>query len=227
LGGKDPVCKRIGVFRMKSQKINGHKYLAVFALTTLIFIVGMFIGSYFSSEKLDKLDLMGQDLKTDAAAIELQYELLAEEPCKAINSTPLAEDLYELSAKLDYMENRLGDDDPTVLRIKEYYSLLEIRHWLFLQKTKEECMQDANLVLYFYSNEDDCKNCEEQGFILTWLRKNYPQVNVYSFDINLQNSALKTLKELFNVELTPTLVFDGQVYDKFMSKNELVELVEN
>ena len=209
---------------MKRQKINGTKYLAVFSLTTLILIIGILLGNYFAANKLTQLDRLGQDLKTDTAAIELQYELLAEDPCKAINSTQLTEDLYELASKLDYMESRLGDDDISVVDLKEYYSLLEIRHWLFLKKASEECSKDKNLILYFYSNED-CGLCEEQGFVLTWLRKNYPKVHVYSFDINLHNSALTTLKEIFKIDSVPTLVIDEEIRKGFVTKDDLIELI--
>ena len=89
---------------MSRQKADKNKYLAVFAMTTLIFIVGILLGNYFSEKKLDQVDHLGQNLKIDTLAMELQYELLAEDPCSHINNTPLAEDLYELASKLDYME---------------------------------------------------------------------------------------------------------------------------
>jgi hypothetical protein len=210
----------------RRQKMNPAKYITVFAITTLVFIVGILIGNYFSSQKLEQIDNIGQELKTDTTAMELQYELIAEDPCGHINSTPLADELYEMASKLDYMENRLGEDDQNVKDLKEYYSLLELRHWLFMQKTNKECNQTSARILFFYTNEEECGNCKEQGFILTWARRNYENVYVYSFDYNIQNDALDTVKRIFGVEGTPAVVINKQTYNKFMTRDEIEKILQ-
>ena len=48
-------------------------------------------------------------------------------------------------------------------------------------------------ILYFYSNAGDCKDCGRAGDVLTYLRETYPGLRVYSFDYNLDLSALRTL----------------------------------
>jgi hypothetical protein len=211
---------------VRKRKIDKGKYLAVFAITTLIFIAGILIGNYFSSQKLEQIDHLGAELKTDTMAMELQYELIAEDACEYINSTPLAKQLYELSSKLDYMENRLGENDDSVIDLKRYYSLLEIQHWLFMKKTNKECNQTTSLILFFYTNEEDCKNCKEQGFILTWLRRNYEDVYIYSFDYGIENVALDTLKDIHNIEGTPAVVVDKETYNRFITKKELQGIME-
>ena len=209
----------------KRQRLDKSKYLTVFAITTLIFIVGILIGNYYSSQKLKQIDDIGQELKTDTAAMELQYELIAEDPCSYINNTLLADELYEMSSKLDYMENRLGEDNLNVKALKEYYSLLELRHWLFMQKTIKECNQTSSLIIYFYENKEKCKDCEEQGFILTWLRKNYADVHIYSFDYSIDNVALDTVKRLHNINGTPSVVIDKETYNQFLNKKELEAII--
>jgi len=76
----------------------------------------------------------------------------------------LAEDLYQISERLDYMESQRGDEDADVLRLKNTYSLLELRDWLFILKTNQECKTNQLPVLYFYSNQGDCPRCKEQGY---------------------------------------------------------------
>ena len=134
----------------KRQKVDFTKYLAVFAVTTLVFLVGILIGNYFSSQKLGHIDRLGQDLKIDTISMELQYELISENPCEHVNSTLLADDLWEMASKLDYMENRLGEDDEDVRELKKHYSILQLRHWLFMKKTNNECGENNTLILYFY-----------------------------------------------------------------------------
>lgn len=211
----------------KRQKINPTKYITVFAITTLVFIVGILIGNYFAAQKMDQIDYIGQDLKTDTTAMEIQYELIAENPCQDLNATPLADQLYEMASKLDYMENRLGEDDRDVLSLKEYYSLLELRHWLFIQKTNKECNKTSANILFFYTNDDDCSDCKEQGFILTWVRRNYHDVYVYSFDSTIENAALDTLKRMYDVKGTPAVVVNKKTYNTFVSKNEIQNLLDS
>jgi glutaredoxin len=207
------------------QKIKPGTFVAVFAITTLVFVAGILLGNFFAGKKLQQIDQLGQELKTDTAAIEIQYDILADDPCKSVNTTPLAEDLYILAEKLDYMENSLGEDNTDVRDLKRYYSILELRNWLFLKKTNRLCDDKKTLILYFYGTKDSCPKCEEQGFILTWVRKNYPHVYIYSFDYGLDNAALKAVKEIYGVKSTPAVVIGDKVFNRFMTKDEIMDVV--
>ncbi len=209
----------------KRRRIDKSKYLTVFAMTTLVFIIGISVGNFFSGEKLKQIEYIGQDLKTDTVAMELQYELIAENPCDHVNSSLLADELYEMASKLDYMENQMGEDDRSVMGLKEYYSLLEIRHWLFMKKTAKQCNQTGERILFFYTNEDDCKRCKEQGFILTWIRSNYEDVYIYSFDHTIENAALDTIKRMYSIEGTPSMIVGKETYNRFMSKKDIEKLL--
>jgi hypothetical protein len=95
-----------------------------------------------------------------------------------------------------------------------------------LKEIKKECYTDYDLFLYFYSNdEEECDECDRQGYVLTYLRKKYPSVRVYSFDIHLDNPSLNILKQIYNVTKVPTIVKDEKVYDHFMDRNEIEKLV--
>ena len=209
-----------------ARRLSKTKYLAVFATTTLIFLIGLIIGNYISNTKLKKIDKLEQDLRIDTMSVELQYMLLSENPCAITDSNVLTEELYGIGNKLDYMESRLGSDNPNVLWIKEYYSLLEIRHWLFMNKIKKDCNSKNPLILYFYSNKGDCPKCEEQGYVLSYIRKKYPATRVYSFDININNTALDSIKDIFkitNKEL-PILIINGKVHYGFKDRTDIESL---
>jgi len=211
---------------MDKRNINKGKYFVVFVLSTLIFLGGIFVGNNLSTRKLSKLSEIEQDMRIQIIGMELQYELLKENPCGALNSTPLTKELYELSDRLNYMENNLGVNHPGVLRSKEYYSILELRQWLFLKKTNEECKRNNTLILYFYSNRDDCDTCEEQGYVLTYIRNKYPNVRVYTFDINIDNIALNTLKELYiKSDELPVIIIDDKVYYGFKDREQIESII--
>lgn len=201
-------------------------YLAAFAITTLIFLLGLWVGNQLNQLKLDSLSELEQNIRTSTISTELQYQLLAENPCLVVNSTALAEELASIGTKLTFMEEELGKDDARVLQLKEYYSLLEIRHWLFLTKAKQECeFGDYGVVLFFYSNAGDCPDCDEQGLVLSYVHKKYPIFNIYSFDVNIANPAVATIKQLYNVTGTPTLVIEGKSVTGFQSREAVVDML--
>ncbi len=208
------------------KKMDVKKYLLVLCLTIIIFGSGLLIGNWVASKKFNTLQSMGQDLRTDIIALELQQDLIKADPCKETGSNPLSEQLYTLGTRLDFMENTLGVDTLEVIRLKQYYSLLEIRHWLFMREINTKCNQKNMLILYFYSNKNDCSNCEEQGYVLSYIHDKYPNVMIYSFDKNMKNAALNTLIKNFNIQKAPTIVLEDETYPGYQSRNFLEKIIE-
>lgn len=203
------------------QKPVPSRYLAAFAITTLIFLVGILIGNKISDAKLDSIDVLEKEIRIDVLGTELQYQLISENPCNLSNPAQLTEELYDIGSKLDFMENQRGKNDPQVLDLKKYYSMLEVQHWLLLKKTKERCGEEYNLILYFYSNLGDCDACDQQGHVLNYIHEKYPEVNIYSFDINIDNPVLRTIKELYEIRQPPTLIINDDAFTGFMDSREV------
>lgn len=212
--------------RMNDYKeMDWMKYGIALLLTIVIFGSGVLLGNYFTGQKVEQLHDVEQRIRLDTLGAELQYEILIGDPCRFVNSTPLTKNLYDLSEKLDYLENIYGEDDETVLSLKEQYSLLEVRHWLYTQKTNRQCGTNYTPILYFYSNQGDCDRCEQQGYVLTYLRKKYDNLRVYSFDINMNNAAVDTIKDIYDVDTAPTLIVGSRVYREFKTRNEMERIV--
>ena len=212
---------------MKRRKIDGNKFLAAASISLLIFLAGILLGSMISAEKVSDINDLAQQLQLNTLGAELQFRLISEQPCQFINSSELAEELYAIGSRLDFMESELGQDDPQVLGLKEYYHLLEIRHWLFLKQSKEKCGDKTDLILYFYSNKGDCPKCEAQGNVLTFMRKKYSDISVYSFDSNIDNPALNTIKAQYGLDDTnlPILVINGEVYYDFSDRERIEKAI--
>ena len=212
---------------IKKRNVDKSRHITTFVITTLIFIIGIIVGNYFSNSKLSKIQSIEDDIKKNTLAIETQTLMVAENPCVITNST-LTEEIYGLSEKLGYMESELGLNNPKVIELKEYYLLLEIRHWLLMKKAMKECNLNTTLILFFYSNKGDCSTCKEQGYVLTYIRKKYPNVWVYPFDINIHDPALDTLQSMFlNKKQTPALVINGVTYYGFMDRNKIEGVLFN
>ena len=137
----------------------------------------------------------------------------------------LSQELNSLAEKLSHTEGQFGDNIE-VVRLKHNYSLLQIKDYLLSKNLSEKCGQRPTFIIYIYSNKGDCPDCEKEGYVLTYLRQTYPLLRVYSFDYNLDLSAVKTLLSIFKIDRPlPAIILDGNVYNGFKEKEELCALL--
>jgi len=209
------------------KKFNLQKYTLVLFFTLLIFGSGFFLSDYVTKKRIAQLNDLQQNLRTDILSVETQFSILSQAPCANLNESTLTNELYNISQKLTSVGTSIGEDDTKFLELKKYYSILEIKHWLFLQKTAQECKLPMTFIIYFYADKKTCPLCEDQGYILTYFREKYPFLRVYSFDYNLELAALKTLKSVFRLKgETPIMVINNDVYYGYKNKDELETILE-
>ena len=204
------------------------KYILAFIITSLIFTTAIVANNYFNEQRIAQLRSLEEGISIDILSLETQFELLQEQSCETISEeSVLSRELDTLGRKLVFAESQLGADNEEVLRLKRHYSLLEIKDLLLMQKVAEKCELEPVFLLYFYSNEDgECKDCTRQGYVLTELGREYPQLRIYSFDYNLDLSAVETLISIRQIpnEL-PALVVDDVTYTGFKSMDDIHEII--
>ncbi len=179
---------------------------------------------YLNQARITELLVMEDQLSIDILSLDTQFSLLETAPCDSTaSSTTLIGELANMGSRLSYAENQLGSDNEQVLRLKEKYSLLEIRDYLITNKLAAACGEiKPTTILYFYSNAGDCVDCDKAGYALSYLRDTYPTLRVYSFDYNLDLGALRTFITLNKVRHSlPAFVINGKQYYGFTSLAEL------
>ena len=197
------------------------KYIIVLFITATIFISGLWISNYLGNKKIDQLKNIESKISLDLLSSETQFSLLQEQSCKDVSGTVLSSELNSLADKISYSESNIGADDTDVVSLKKYYSLLEIKDYLLMKKIRERCGEKSIFILYFYKN-DNCSDCTKQGYVLTSLREKYPDLRVYSFDYNLDLSAIKTMTSIYKVsDNLPAIVINGKVYSGFKSLEDI------
>src|SRR3990167_10384806 len=150
--------------------------------------------NYLNQARITELSAIEDQLSIDILSLDTQFSLLEAAPCDSTaSSTTLTSELANMGTRLSYAENQLGSDNTQVVRLKEQYSLLEIRDYLITNQLSASCGARPTTVLYFYSNAGDCADCDKAGYALSYLRTTYPALRVYSFDYNLDLGALRTL----------------------------------
>src|SRR3989338_249875 len=207
------------------------KYAYTFLITAAIFVTAILASNYFSQKKMNEIKDIESRIAVDILSSETQFSLLSELSCREIGNTFRSKELATLGDKLSYTEENRGTDDAEVINLKKYYSLLQIKDFILMQKIKERCgINSTNggpSLMYFYSNLDNnCSDCEREGFVLTKLRQDYPELRVYSFDYNLDLSALQTLISIYNIKNEqPTILVNDKVYYGFKSIEDIKEII--
>lgn len=176
--------------------------LIALAITVAIIATVLYAVNFLNQQRVAELRTIEDQLATDTLSIETQFALLEEAPCEDISAgTTLSQEVGGIGDKLAYAEEHAGTDDPDVLRLKERYTLLQIRDYLLTKRLSETCGVKPTVALYFYSNvPGECENCDRAGYALSYLRQTYPSLRVYSFDYHLDLAALRTLISVLKVE---------------------------
>ncbi len=205
---------------------DNRKYIFAFLITAVIFGTAIFVSNYFSQKRITALQTIENRISLDILASETQYALLQETSCSNTATSTLSKDLGDLSNKLSIAETQNGADDPGVLSIKKQYSLLEIKDYLLMKSITAKCGNRPTFILYFYSNEGDCPDCQKMGYVLTALHDTFPDLRIYSFDFNLDLEAVHTLRAIYGLNATlPALVVNGDPYYGYRPLDELISTV--
>lgn len=200
---------------MEPKQKEWKRYVVAFFITAFLFGSAFYLSNFFNQKKIEEIRTIENTIAIDILSSETQYDLLAELSCNNVDDSILSQELNDLAAKIEFSENQeLGSDDERA-SLRKYYSLLQIKDYLLMKKAEDKCGFKTTSIIYFYSNKVDCEDCEKQGYILTDIRQDYPDVRVYAFDYNLDLSAMDALINIYKVtepERLPALVVNGKVY---------------
>ena len=95
-----------------------------------------------------------------------------------------------------------------------------------MKKISEKCKDKIAFILYFYSNNDSCTECQNEGYVLTKLHEMYPQIRIYSFDYDFDIPTIETLKSIYGIEnKLPALYINGKVQYGLKTIDEIKKLI--
>ncbi len=206
--------------------MNKKKYIIVFLLTAGIFTIAFIVSNYINNRRYDIIKTTTDKISIDILSLETQFELFQESSCASLKNSILSDEINALADKLSYAENQRGADDSDVITLKKYYSLLEIKDYLLMKKVDKRCDVKPISILYFYTNKQKCTDCTRQGYVLTKLRIDHPELKIYSFDYDLNLSAIKTLTSIYKVtKEMPAIVINEKSYNKFQSIDDIIKII--
>lgn len=208
--------------------IDTKKYIFTFVITLAIFVTAFFASTFFSNKRVESVKSIQDTIAIDILSSETQFDLLKEMPCSNVGDTILSAELSALGDKLSRTETDRGEKDADVIYLKKYYSLLQIKDYLLSKKLVEKCGAGKKpvFIIYFYSNIGNCPECQREGYVLTRLKEIYPDLRVYSFDYNLDLSAIDSMKRIYHIkDALPAMVIEDRTFTGFKTLEELSALL--
>ena len=207
------------------KKIDWLKYVTTFVLTAGIFVTVILITNTVNQKKFAELKLIQDKISIDLLSSETQFALLKQSECTADGNSILAPQIGELGERLSKMEQDLGIDDDRVIQLKKYYSLLQIKDYLLMKELSQKCAVKPITIVYFYNNT--CSDCGKQGDVLTALRIKYPELRVYSFNADLDLSAITTFQTVTKTDgiTYPAIVMNNRVYSGFQPIENIEKII--
>jgi len=201
------------------------KYITTFVITALLFSGAFYLSTYFSNKKIQNIKTTEDQIAIDILSSETQFDILKQSSCDQLDGSVLAGDLDTLGGRLTYMENQVGVDNPAVIQLKRYYSVLQIKDYLLMNVYNKNCHKKPVVIMYFQNKE--CVECAQQDYVLSYIHDTYPTIRIYSFDYDLDLSALKTLISLNKVpNKMPAMIVNDKLYEGFMSKESIEKIVK-
>lgn len=188
----------------------------------------LYINNILDQKRFGDTKAIQDQISLDLLSSETQFNLLKETSCKNVDGSILSKELNSLSTKLTYLEaNDTGSKSDELIYLKKYYSLLQIKDSLLMKQLSQKCSSKPISVLYFYGDKKDCPACEDMSYVLTHLREQYPELRIYSFDTNLNLSAIDTLKSIYKIDerKLPAIVYNDDSYTGFKSIAEMKEII--
>src|SRR3989338_1204621 len=153
-----------------ARRADWRSYAVALVITTAIFATALYASNYFNERRIAEIRTTQDNISIDILSLETQFDLLAEHSCRDISeNSVLSNELRPLASRLSYLENQPNVNQEELVRLTRYYTLLQRKDDLLMQKGTQKCDMETGCSLYFCSNEGACEECEEQGYVLTGL----------------------------------------------------------
>jgi|TARA_B100001964_G_scaffold245281_1_gene331241 hypothetical protein len=218
---------------MVTRHISKEKYIIVAIITGGIFLLGVLFGLVIEGKRLSYVSEISKGQNLDFSSLQLQYafidQLSQENNCDAVSKT-FEKNIESLENTRERLET--FDEDAKINKgefdmLKREYVLAQIKYWLLAKKTKELCHEDIVTILYFFSDDKECPDCNNQAFVLTYLKKRFKEkLLIFSFDSKLnEEPMISTLQSTYDISNYPSIVIESEKYEGLTKKEDILKII--
>ncbi|MBD3310591.1 hypothetical protein GF351_05220 [Candidatus Woesearchaeota archaeon] len=215
------------------RKVSKDKYFIAAILTVGIFVLGLFMGFVIEGERVGYLQTEATIDRLDYTSMQLQYayidQLEQEGSCSAVQET-FEENIKNIAEARQRLEN--FDEDATINKeefkiLQREYTIAQLRYWLLAKRTRDICDSEMTTILYFFATDQLCPKCEEQAFILDYLKKRFQEkLLIFALDSQLsEEPMIQIIKNTHEITTYPTLIIENEAFHGFTEQEDILRKI--
>ena len=194
-------------------------FLKTLALTTAVFIIGLYAGIFFDNLRLEEVKSRLTEIDNlwnDARLLESFTQRMIDN--KSLNCELLLKQnliagdrIYQEGTKVEEYE-KTNRFTPTLIIEKERYALLDLQFWFNSIDLKKLCNANYSTVIYFYLQYN---RTVEQGFedrvLFDLKEKCGPQIIYITFPADMNITTIEVIKNVYNINKLPAILINESV----------------
>ncbi|MFA6328110.1 MAG: thioredoxin family protein [Candidatus Micrarchaeia archaeon] len=206
------------------------KYAMAVIIMVNLFFITLSVIDYMDMQRLLRFTNDLSSFSTETADLESAVSLLRTGPQNAEYCT-IIDSAYQqkITKTNDLMDRMLAYERANLFAeffaLKRQFLLSNIQLWQVSQMQKQYCNATHTDVLYIYSSDPSCSECQVQGKILDSVRASCPNMRTFVMDIKESMATLDMIRMEYNITSAPSLVVNGKTHGKVLSADEIKKLV--
>lgn len=205
------------------------KYAIALLMTINLLFIFVSIMNYFDMQRvitfsndLSTFTIGAQDMEGSLALLQAQHGTV---DCGIMDAAYQS----EVTNTNDLMEKMLGYEDANLFgefyALKDQFLLSNIQLFQVSELEKQYCPSNHADIMYVYSSNPDCPQCQVQGQILDSLRVDCNNTRIFVMDYDANLTSIEIMEREYNVTSAPTLIINGKAYPGIMNESSIKQLV--
>lgn len=204
-------------------------------LTTVIFLIGIFVGMWLDTLRLGDVQTMLQDITddwNDARMQSLYYQVFEETPgfCEASIEANLEfnERIYEEGVKIERYE-AVNKFTPELLAEKKRYALLQLQFWINSINLRDNCDTNYTTLVYLHSkNESFAIDQKLQSAVLLDAKERCgSDLMLIPLPADIGIETIELIKSNFDIDDFPAVIINETVaLEGLQSESDLAPYVQ-
>ncbi|MDO8428257.1 MAG: hypothetical protein Q7S92_03525 [Candidatus Diapherotrites archaeon] len=205
-------------------------YVKAILLTIFFMAAGLFIVYQLDLVSIGKIRTQLDDLSIELETSKLMFLYSQSLDDQNVYCSVLERQIDTQAGKLMPLLSSLGITQREIFlgnldQVKKRYFLANAELYYYLRESNKTCSKDVALILYFYTDQTRCADCEVQGEILDRVRTHCSNAKIFAFPIDFKLEMVNLYLSLFDVSSAPAIVIDEketltglQTYESIVEK---------
>jgi len=209
-------------------------FMKAFMITLVIFISVYALNLYLNSQREVVLDGKMSEVLDEFEEVQALTSLMKmygeNATCITLKSRLklLDSKIWKLGEKIENYRQLSKDymNDPYYLLQKQKFNRQEVIYFSIFREMKAQCDLNKTEILYFYRNGLDCRQCDDQSYVLNYFNERVgPEIAVFSMDADLGLPSVDVLLNIYNITEFPCIVVEDHPYCGLHDRDDMERIL--